>query len=161
MEKITTYTGIQNEDVRPEYGLSYNGAMFEDVVSTPSKKATKKVTPKKVTKKPTTKKYKNFKFDFFGDTIQVKFFDKVTDMDGNWIFGNASYDDCTINCSTINCSGRPLTENQIKNTLIHEAIHIILQSGQYFEENNNEALVEWLAKGILTIVDKQNFFKNI
>lgn len=160
MEKITTYTGILNKDVQPEHGLSYNGPMFENVVPEtsyqPKKKAVKKVSPKKV-----EKKHKNFKFDFFGDTIEVKFFDKVTNQDGDWIYGCASYDDLTIMCSTLNCSGRPLTENQLKTTIVHEAVHIILQSGQFFAENDNEPLVEWLAKGILSIIEKQNILKNI
>lgn len=113
-------------------------------------------TSKKKVKK-TTKKYEDFTFDLFGDTIDVCFHDMVhSDEDPNhWIFGNSNYAEQVINLSINRPSGKPLSPAQIKQTFIHECIHIMLESGQFYEESYNEALVEWMAKCI-----NQMFFMN-
>ena len=51
-----------------------------------------------------------------------------------------------INLSLTTPSSKPLKPEQIKQTFVHECIHIMLESGQYFEESCNEGLVEWMAK---------------
>lgn len=104
--------------------------------------------PKIVFNNKNTSQYESFKFDLFGDIITVRFFDNVYSKDDPdmWIFGNCNFADQLINLSTKSISGNPLSRNQIKQTFIHECIHIILESGQYFEESYNEGLVEWIAK---------------
>lgn len=104
--------------------------------------------PKIVFNNKNTRQYESFKFDLFGDIITVRFFDNVYSKDDPdmWIFGNCNFADQLINLSTKSISGNPLSRNQIKQTFIHECIHIILESGQYFEESYNEGLVEWIAK---------------
>ena len=104
--------------------------------------------PKMVFNNKNTRQYESFKFDLFGDIITVRFFDNVYSKDDPdmWIFGNCNFADQLINLSTKSISGNPLSRNQIKQTFIHECIHIILESGQYFEESYNEGLVEWIAK---------------
>lgn len=113
-------------------------------------------TSKKKVKK-TIKKYEDFTFELFGDSIDVCFHDMVySDEDPNhWIFGNSNYAEQVINLSTNRPSGKPLSSAQIKQTFIHECIHIMLESGQFYEESYNEALVEWMAKCI-----NQMFFMN-
>lgn len=94
------------------------------------------------------KTYKDFKFDLFGDKFNVHFTDAVHDVDDNdhWIFGNSNYSECEINLSTKSPLGHPLKPEQIKQTFIHECVHMMLESGQYYNESCNEALVEWMAK---------------
>lgn len=113
-------------------------------------------TSKKKVKK-ITKKYEDFTFELFGDSIDVCFHDMVhSDEDPNhWIFGNSNYAEQVINLSINRPSGKPLSPAQIKQTFIHECIHIMLESGQFYEESYNEALVEWMAKCI-----NQMFFMN-
>ena len=113
-------------------------------------------TSKKKVKK-TIKKYEDFTFELFGDSIDVCFHDMVySDEDPNhWIFGNSNYAEQVINLSINRPSGKPLSPAQIKQTFIHECIHIMLESGQFYEESYNEALVEWMAKCI-----NQMFFMN-
>lgn len=113
-------------------------------------------TSKKKAKK-TIKKYEDFTFELFGDSIDVCFHDMVhSDEDSNhWIFGNSNYAEQVINLSINRPSGKPLSPAQIKQTFIHECIHIMLESGQFYEESYNEALVEWMAKCI-----NQMFFMN-
>ena len=113
-------------------------------------------TSKKKVKK-TIKKYEDFTFELFGDSIDVCFHDMVySDEDPNhWIFGNSNYAEQVINLSINRPSGKPLSPTQIKQTFIHECIHIMLESGQFYEESYNEALVEWMAKCI-----NQMFFMN-
>ena len=37
-------------------------------------------------------------------------------------------------------------------TLVHEIIHAILDTGQYFEESQKEPLVEWIARCIISLL---------
>ena len=106
--------------------------------------------PKIVFNNKNTKQYESFRFDLFGDTITVRFFDNVYSKDDPdmWIFGNCNFVDQVINLSTKSISGEPLSRNQIRQTFVHECVHLMLESGQFYEESYNEALVEWLAKCI-------------
>lgn len=106
--------------------------------------------PKIVFNSKNTKQYESFKFDLFGDIITVRFFDNVYSKDDPdmWIFGNCNFADQVINLSTKSISGEPLSRNQIRQTFVHECVHLMLESGQFYEESYNEALVEWLAKCI-------------
>ena len=96
------------------------------------------------------KKYEDFQFNLFGETIDVCFHDKVySDYDNScWIFGNSNLSEQVINLSLTTPSDKPLKPEQVKQTFVHECVHIMLESGQYFEESLNEGLVEWMAKCI-------------
>ena len=101
-------------------------------------------------KSPKQKKYEDFTINLFGDDIDVCFHDKVfSDTDPEmWIFGNCNFAERVINISLQSPSGRLLTSNQIKQTFVHEMVHIMLESGQYYDQSYDEGLVEWLAKCI-------------
>lgn len=93
------------------------------------------------------KEYKNFKFDLFGDIIDVCFLPKVCNKN-KWIFGDSNFAEQRIRLSLYKPSGAPLSPQQINQTFIHECVHIMLESGQFLNESNDEPLVEWLGKCI-------------
>ena len=43
-------------------------------------------------------------------------------------------------------------DSEIYITLVHEIIHAILDTGQYFEESQKEPLVEWIARCIISLL---------
>lgn len=155
MEKVTNF----NDTIFAEDVVTEN----DNIICSPYTKYPKRNNGKQASKpsnKKNTKqkKYENFTFNLFGDDIDVCFHDYVySDEDPDrWIFGNSNFAEQVINLSTKKPSGNPLTSSQIKQTFIHECMHIMLESGQFYEESYNEALVEWMAKCINMI-----FFNNI
>ena len=144
-----------NFNYNMEKVTNFNDSIFaEDVVPTgdkftfPRENGKSKATSSK--KSPKQKKYEDFTINLFGDDIDVCFHDKVfSDTDPEmWIFGNCNFAERVINISLQSPSGRLLTSNQIKQTFVHEMVHIMLESGQYYNQSYNEGLVEWLAKCI-------------
>ena len=51
--------------------------------------------------------------------------------------------------------GKPFTKDTIRTTLFHELMHAIFSSGQYWNANDNENLVEWCAKCLNEIFKKR------
>lgn len=154
MTKIVDFedTDFAQDVITSEEKIVFNKSHRENTkneVTNTSKKSSKK--------NEKMKKYEDFTFDLFGDTIDVCFHDMVySDEDPNhWIFGNSNYAEQVINLSIKRPSGKPLSSAQVKQTFIHECVHIMLESGQFYEESYNEALVEWMAKCI-----NQMFFMN-
>lgn len=151
MEKITNFNDtVFSEDVNPtneKIVFPSSIKMKKEGTSTKVKKTAKKSTAMVTAN---NKAYEDFTFDFMGDTYEVNFHDGVYDMNDNehWIFGNCCLAERVINISTKSQYGKPLSKNQIKTTFTHELTHIILESGQFFEESYNEHLVEWIGKCI-------------
>ena len=104
------------------------------------------------------KKWRNRKFNIFGDIWTVHFKEQVfnsekPDEEPQWVYGVAtSGAGKNIYISLKNANGEPLTEKDILNTIVHECVHAILISGQYLTETVDEPLVEFLAKGILSLL---------
>ncbi len=151
MQKITNFNDtVFSEDVNP----SNEKIVFPTATKSRKEGAVTKV--KKTAKKSTSvvksnnKNYEDFTFDLMGDTYEVNFHDGVYDVEDNkqWIFGNCCLADRVINISTKTQFGKPLSKNQIKTTFTHELTHIILESGQFYDESYNEHLVEWIGKCI-------------
>lgn len=106
--------------------------------------------PSHKSKKKVSKVYEDFDFDLFGDTFYVHFQDQVFSKEDHnyWVFGHSNYANLEIDLSTKRQDGMPLLPQQIKQTFIHEVVHMLLESGQFYDESYNEALVEWIAKCI-------------
>lgn len=146
-----------------------NTIFSEDVIPTSSKvvfrEGDKKVTPKKKTSTETSK-YKDFTFEYMMEIYKVHFQKNVKTIDETtgesfWIYGNTCSEERIINISTHSSRGKLLTPTQIKTTFCHELVHIILSSGQYFDETQNEPLVEWIAKSLMmTIFSGSDIEKN-
>lgn len=88
-------------------------------------------------------------FDIFGSKYQIKYTDKVIKCeDDMFIFGKTDSVHKIIYVSTKDGNGNDLPENEIKITLYHEILHAILDTGCFDEENDNETLIEYIARGI-------------
>ena len=94
---------------------------------------------------------KNKSFNIFGTKYRIKFVDNVLDRENNWAYGKTNTSSKEILISTKLSNGKDIQENEILITLYHEIIHAILSAGQYMDFNNDEPLVEWLARCILSL----------
>lgn len=164
MQKITNFNDtVFSEDVNPsneKIVFPTSPKMRKEGTTTKVKKTAKKST---AMVKSNNKVYKDFTFDFMGDTYEVNFHDGVYDVEDNqhWIFGNCCLADRVINISTKTQYGKPLSNNQIKTTFTHELTHIILESGQFYDESYNEHLVEWIGKCISMLFLTDTIFNEI
>lgn len=98
--------------------------------------------------------FKNKKFKFINSIYELKFVDRIGNQD-EVIFGQLDPDLKQILIATKDVNGNTYKENQIKNTILHELIHLIFFEGQYHECYEDEPLVEWLAKSIKLLIDKK------
>lgn len=98
---------------------------------------------------------KNKSFNIFGTKYKIKFVDNVLDEEGNWIYGKIDTFSKEIQVSIKLSNGKDVQENEILITLYHEIIHTILLTGQYINSNNDEPLVEWLARCILSLKNQK------
>lgn len=100
---------------------------------------------------------KNRKINIYGTIFYIKFEDKVTDEDGNFVFGKVR--NRTIYISTKDVEGKKIPNEEIDITILHELFHAILESGQYWNSDSDEPLVEWLARSINSLI-KQGIFND-
>lgn len=93
--------------------------------------------------------------NIFGTTYTIEYVDKIDIEEPNFRFGEESSADHTIKIALKYNEAGDIEKSELDKNLIHEIIHAILDEGQYFQESNNEPLVEWLARCIYNIL-KQN-----
>ena len=98
---------------------------------------------------------KNKSFNIFGTKYRIKFMDNVLDEEGNWTYGKIDTYSKEIQVSIKLSNGKDMQENEILITLYHEIIHAILSAGQYINSCNDEPLVEWLARCILSLKNQK------
>lgn len=101
----------------------------------------------------------NKTINIFGTKYKIQYVDKVYDTENNWIYGLTDPESKIIKISTINDKDKPIQKEEIELTLHHEVFHAILMSGQYMGYNNDEPLVEWLARCIYSL-KKQGLYKD-
>jgi Zn-dependent peptidase ImmA (M78 family) len=102
------------------------------------------------------KEFKNFKFELFGSTWKVEFVRQIhlgNEGEGMYTLGNTNSTHNVIYIATIDNKDKPLPIEQIKLTLAHELIHAILSTGQYWNANGDEHLVEWTARCIKSLLN--------
>lgn len=99
------------------------------------------------------------KFKIFGSAWTIKFKEIVTvpTNDGNevWAFGTADPTKRLILISTRGQSGEKLPYSELRLTILHEIIHAFLMTGQYIENNQDEPLVEWLARCLNYMIESK------
>lgn len=118
--------------------------------------------------KKNNKPYKDTSFHLFGSLYTVKFIDSVAKLEEEngdkiskkFIYGVNIPEQQTIYISTKDRDGNPLSDNIIKTTLLHEMVHAIFDTGCYHDSNQDEPLVEWTARCILTLLDQKFFTAN-
>lgn len=113
-------------------------------------------------KKKGKKEWKSKKFNIFGDMWTIVFCEKVLGKSQenekeHWIWGQTIDAERKILVSTLNEDNKPLSEYDILCTVAHECVHAILDSGQYLNASQDEPMVEFLAKGILSLIKSKVF----
>ena len=71
------------------------------------------------------------------------------------IYGRVDTSSKEIQVSIKLSNGKDVQENEILITLYHEIIHAILLTGQYMKSSEDEPLVEWLARCILSLKNQK------
>lgn len=100
-------------------------------------------------------------FDLFGTSWIIKFVKKTqSKRDGHWIFGHSNIMKKTVKVSINDDKGKPLDDETIQITALHELVHSILTTGQYLEETQDEPMVEWIARSIRALY-KQGVIQQI
>ena len=89
---------------------------------------------------------KNRKIKIGNSTWKVKILDKVNKDEENYWLGSSNSLYKTIEVSTKYPDNTDLEYITKLETYYHEIIHSIFSEGQYFDEEKNEPLVEWVAK---------------
>lgn len=98
---------------------------------------------------------KNRTIKIFNTSYKLRFVDEIESKEGEWTYGTCDSATCTITVSTKGIDGKPLKDDVIKISLLHELVHAILNEGQYRNSSNDEPLVEWLAKCLKHLIDQQ------
>lgn len=95
------------------------------------------------------------KFDLFGSTWTIKIVEELDkDKDGTIYFGT---------CHTVTqeliiakySDGKKVSEETQLITFCHELVHAIFSTGLYVRENEDEPLVEFIARSLASLI-KQN-----
>ena len=103
--------------------------------------------------------FNNKQFDVFGSKWTINIVDSIepeVDEDGY----KHHYAGMTHNVTQKIEIARNVKEEKLSNemmckTLIHELVHVICNTGAYFNYSNDEPFVEFMARGILSLL-KQN-----
>ena len=95
--------------------------------------------------------FKNRTVNIFGSKYSIKFVDEVIDSNDNWVYGITDVYNKVIRISTKLPCGKPIQKEELETTLIHELLHSILNSGQYNGYSDDEPLVEWIARCLVSL----------
>lgn len=100
---------------------------------------------------------KNKTVNIFGTKYKILFVDNANpDIgEGEYSFGICDSTRFIIRISIKDIDGKPLSEDIIKISLLHELFHAILNEGQYRGSSDDEPLVEWLAKCTNSILNQK------
>ena len=98
---------------------------------------------------------KDKSFNIFGSKYRIKFVDNVLNEEGDWTYGKIDTYSKEIQVYIKLSNGKDMQENEILITLYHEIIHAILLTGQYMNSSEDEPLVEWLARCILSLKNQK------
>lgn len=100
--------------------------------------------------------YKTKKINLFGTIWTIKFVKHILkreDSDETFV-GMTYHARKFIEVSITDDDGNPINKEEIKLNLLHELMHACFGEGQYWDCNNNEQLVEWMAKCFREIFNK-------
>ena len=101
-------------------------------------------------------KLHNKKIDLFGTKYTIKLIDKLEDENSRYD-GMTHHDSFTIEIARY-VDNSKLNNEEMAKTLLHEINHAIFASGQYLQTNNDEPLIEWLARCMYSLIFKQKLF---
>lgn len=99
---------------------------------------------------------KNRIIKIFDTKYKLMFVDSIkSDNEDNFIVGETRSSIYEIKVCTKGKDGKPLSKDLIKQILIHELIHAILNEGQYLAYSDDEPLVEWLSRCINSLINQK------
>lgn len=103
--------------------------------------------------------YKDFSFEIFGTTWEVKFVEEIKEVgEDKYELGESNSVNNVITISTKDKEGNPLSYQTVQLTLLHEIVHSIFTTGAYINSTEDEPLVEWTARCLKSLLT-QNVFK--
>lgn len=109
------------------------------------------------------KVFKDTTINIFGTNWKIKFTKEIIkgkDEDsGNTYWGMTTHGKNLIEVSLVDGEGKLRRYEDICITLLHELNHALLGEGGYWRENDNEPLVEWVAKCYNMIINHTKLFK--
>lgn len=101
--------------------------------------------------------YKNTTINLLGVKYSVKFMDTVLDKDPDGteisVWGLCNHDKRSIYIATKNSEMKPRSRDEIRITLIHEILHAICTSYQYFNASSDEPFIEIMARSINSMIN--------
>lgn len=100
--------------------------------------------------------FNNKKFYLFGSEWIINIVDSIepeVDEDGyKHYYAGMTYNDIQkIEIARI-VRGKKLSNEMMHKTLVHELVHVICDTGAYYERSNDEPFVEFMARGILSLL---------
>lgn len=95
--------------------------------------------------------FNNKQFDIFGTVFTIKLVDTLDEDDNNLHYGLTEDNIKEIRISKEVIKAKQ-PDSEIYITLVHEIIHVVLNTGQYLEESQKEPLVEWLTRCIISLL---------
>ena len=95
--------------------------------------------------------FNNKQFNIFGTVFTIKLVDTLDEEDKLLYYGITECNTKEIRISKEVIKAKQ-PDSEIYITLVHEIIHAILDTGQYFEESQKEPLVEWIARCIISLL---------
>jgi hypothetical protein len=102
------------------------------------------------------KKYQDKEFDLFGVKWTIKYVYTLEETEeDNFLFGMSQVDRATIRIALLDSKGKPLSDDNIRITLLHELTHAILSSGGYEHSTHDEPMVEWIARNINSLIKQK------
>lgn len=96
------------------------------------------------------------KFKIFGEPWKIQWVKCILNPDNPelWRFGETDNGTHTLKISQETVDGTPIPKRTQEVTKMHELVHVMLDEGQYLEETQNEPLVEWLAKCLVSLKEQ-------
>ena len=94
-------------------------------------------------------------FDIFGSKWKLIICDAITEEDRKdeyFDYGITDGENRVIGVSVKNKKGNDLPSNEIEISILHELVHSILRTGQYINTNNDEPMVEFLARSLYSLI---------
>lgn len=100
------------------------------------------------------KRRKSIKFEIFGTIWTIRYQDRIESEGESFIFGHTDSVGKVITVATKDRNNEDLLEREIELTTLHEIIHALMLEGQYNNTSEDEPLVEWLAKCLLSLKEQ-------
>lgn len=102
--------------------------------------------------------FNNKQFDIFCSNWIINIVDNIepkVDEDGyKHYYAGMTYNDTQKIEIARTVRGKKLSNEMMCKTLIHELVHVICDTGAYYERSNDEPFVEFMARGIVSLLNQ-------